>query len=96
MVKKISGSKKLGGRERKQLQSKRLKLKSLHRDVAAERAELMQKPADELPPASASNAARQVRSKLNNTFPVNWQELHLKGPAADDEEPEAGRPEDQG
>lgn len=74
MVKKISGS----GKKGKPLQSKRLKLKRLHRDSAVEREALRDVSADQLPPASSSNAARQARSRLNITFPVDWQALHLR------------------
>ena len=77
MVKKITGG---DGKpaKGKQLQAKRLKLKHLHKHVAGERDELSGLPADELPAASASNAARQARSKLENTFPVDWFELHTE------------------
>ncbi len=80
MVKKISGQKRVGGdgQGRTELQSKRLKLKKLHRHSAEDRAAFQGVPAEQLPPASASNAARQARSRANNTFPVDWQELHLK------------------
>ena len=81
MVKKISGGKKLSaqGQDRKKLHAKRLRLKHLHRDADGERAALRDLPASELPPASSSNAARQARSRLNITHPVDWQALHLKG-----------------
>lgn len=84
MIKKISGhgrsqgSPGNGDKERKQLHGKRVKLKSLHKDVVADRTELQGKSPDQLPPASSSNAARQARSRLNMTFPVDWQSLHLK------------------
>lgn len=71
----------------KQLQQKRLKLKSLHRKMGESRADLSGLAPDQLPPASSSNAARQVRSRLNISFPVNWQELHAKKQTADDEGP---------
>lgn len=94
MVKKISGQKPGSGKgkERKQLHGKRLKLKSLHSNAADERNALKEIPADQLPPASTSNAARQVRSRLNITFPVDWQALHLKKrPEASSDEDEAER-----
>lgn len=78
MVKKITGDK-------KDLKGKRLKLKGLHRDVREEKAELSRLSPDELPPASNSNAARQVRSQLNNTFPVDWHELHKERSKQEDE-----------
>ncbi len=74
MVKKISGQ----SGNPKQLQSKRLKLKKLHKHAAHDRSELEGLPADKLPPASSSNAARQARARLNITFPVSWQDPHLK------------------
>ena len=77
MVKKISGRRQGDDAERKSLQSKRLRLKSLHKSVAEDRAALDELPPDRLPPASSSNAARQARSRLNNTFPIDWQKLHL-------------------
>jgi hypothetical protein len=42
-------------------------------------------PPDQLPPASSGNAARQIRSRLNNTFPVNWLELHKERPEEESE-----------
>ncbi len=79
MVKKInrSGDGAADGTTRKALQSKRLRLKSLHRSVQEDRQTLDELSPDRLPPASSSNAARQARSKLNNTFPVDWQDLHM-------------------
>lgn len=88
MVKKIANSDKstVSGKE---LQKKRLKLKTLHKSVNESRATLKRLPPEELPPASSSNAARQVRSRLNITFPVNWQDLHLnKHPLDRNKEPE--------
>ena len=67
----------------KKLQAKRLRLKRLHRSLSEDRKELQDLPADQLPPASANNAARQARSRLNITFPVNWQELHLRKSGTD-------------
>jgi len=92
MVKKISGKERNRSEERnrKPLHAKRLRLKSLHRDVAGERAELENLRPDELPPASSSNAARQARSRLNITFPVNWQDLHLDKARQDQE---SGQPD---
>lgn len=80
MVKKISGQNRSSGDtgERKQLHAKRLKLKKLHGHVVTDRAALEGLPPDQLPPASVSNAARQARSRMNTTFPVDWQKLHLK------------------
>ena len=82
MVKKISGRKTAVGdaEAKKQLHAKRLKLKGLHQHSTVESNELRGLPADRLPPASSSNAARQARSRLNITFPVDWQELHLRKP----------------
>ncbi len=77
MVKKATGNQE-SKNHRKELHPKRTKLKHLHHNVGQERAELQGLPPDKLPPASSSNAARQVRSRLNMTFPVDWQELHLK------------------
>lgn len=74
MVKKSTDS----GEARKKLRPKGMKLKRLHRDVRQSREELQGLPPDKLPPASTSNAARQARSRLHITFPVDWQELHLK------------------
>jgi hypothetical protein len=72
MVKKATGAD-------KDLHAKRLKLKRLHQKDARSRAELEKLPPEELPPASSSNAARQLRSRMSNTFPVNWAELHREG-----------------
>lgn len=86
MVKKVAGhdrNSSSGGR-RKKLQSRSLKLKKLHKDVAPDRAALQDLPPEQLPPASSSNAARQVRSRLNNTFPVDWQALHMKKAAGEE------------
>lgn len=69
-----------------QLQAKRLKLKSLHGKAGESRADLTGLAPDQLPPASSSNAARQVRSRLNITFPVNWQDLHTRKQTEDDQE----------
>ena len=70
----------------KELHNKRLKRKHLHQHAGkAARAELEGLSPDKLPPASSSNAARQVRSRLNITFPVDWQERHLKKQAEQDE-----------
>ena len=79
MVKKISGRKTAAGdaEAKKQLHARRLRLKSLHQHSTVESNELRGLPADQLPPASSSNAARQARSRLNITFPVDWQKLHL-------------------
>lgn len=80
MVKKISGKNRSPGDsgERKQLHAKRLKLKKLHGNGTTDRTALNGLPSDQLPPASVSNAARQARSRMNITFPVDWQKLHLK------------------
>jgi hypothetical protein len=78
MVKKVTGAE-------KDLHAKRLKLKRLHQKDARSRAELEKLPPEELPPASSSNAARQLRSRMNNTFPVNWLELHKEGEGEGDE-----------
>ena len=80
MVRKVAGHDRnsASGGQRKKLHSKSLKLKKLHRDVASDRDELKDLPPDQLPAASSSNAARQARSRLNNTFPVDWQSLHTK------------------
>ena len=85
MVKKITDEKGQPAKG-KQLQQKRLKLRSLHQKMGESRADLSGLTPDQLPPASSSNAARQVRSRLNISFPVNWQELHKKKQTADDEE----------
>jgi hypothetical protein len=81
MVKKITGD----ASEKKELSPKRLKIKALHRGVRQERAELEKLPPEQLPPASSGNAARQIRSRLNNTFPVNWLELHKERPEEESE-----------
>ncbi len=60
-------------------------MKKLHSKSVTERNDLQNLPPEELPPASSSNAARQVRSRLNITFPVDWQDLHLAKPVHDDE-----------
>lgn len=85
MVKKIAGHNRDRSkeRERKELHPKRLRLKHLHKDVAADRRELQDISPESLPPASSSNAARQARSRLNITFPVNWQDLHTRKSPAD-------------
>lgn len=79
MVRKISrqGPGSGGADEKKSLRPKRLRLKKLHKSLGEEREALKDVDPAELPPASSSNAARQVRSRLNNTFPVDWQKLHL-------------------
>ena len=33
---------------------------------------------DSLPPASSSNAARQQRSRRNDTHPIRWQDADLE------------------
>jgi hypothetical protein len=76
--------KKVTGTNDKELRTKRLKLKSLHKRVGASREELEQLPPSSLPPASSGNAARQVRSRLKNTFPVDWLALHLDRREEDD------------
>ena len=88
MVKKISNRGRSSGNEgeRKSLQAKRLKLKQLHKKVAHDRAALDGTLPENLPPASSSNAARQARSQLDITFPVDWQELHLKKSAQANED----------
>ena len=77
------------GSDGKPLQAKRLKLKRLHKKTGESRADLQGLAPDRLPPASSGNAARQARSRLDITFPVNWaadwQELHTRKPAEDDE-----------
>ncbi len=86
MVKKIAGRDRQHGRDssKKSLHARRLKLKKLHREVAADRSELEGLSPEKLPPASSSNAARQARSRLNITFPVDWQELHTQKSSTDD------------
>jgi hypothetical protein len=65
-----------GSGEGKSLHPRRMRLKHLHQHNGMKRAEMENLSPDQLPPASSSNAARQVRSRLGNTFPVNWVELH--------------------
>ena len=77
----------------KGLHPKRLKLKRLHKHVAHDSSELAGLPAEKLPPASSSNAARQARARLNITFPVDWQDLHLKKKKTD-QGSEEGRKDD--
>ena len=85
MVKKITGAD-------KELHTKRLKLKRLHQKDGRSRAELEKLSPNQLPPASSSNAARQLRSRMSNTFPVNWVELHKEqSEAADEHGPDAPR-----
>jgi hypothetical protein len=75
MVKRIS----YNGRsadEKKSLHRRQMRLKHLHKHNGVKRADLEGLSPDQLPPASSSNAARQVRSQLGNTFPVNWVALH--------------------
>ena len=81
MVKKITSDK----GDKKDLKSKQLRRRELHRNVREERAELEKLPPDQLPPASSGNAARQLRSRMNNTFPVDWHELHKAKPEAEEE-----------
>lgn len=75
MVKRISDN---GGAhdEKKSLHPRRMRLKHLHKHNGVKRADLEKLSPDQLPPASSSNAARQLRSRLANTFPVKWVELH--------------------
>ena len=85
MVKKVTGTD-------KELHTKRLKLKRLHQKDGRSRSELEKLPANQLPPASSSNAARQLRSRMSNTVPVNWLELHNEQPeAAEEHGPDAPR-----
>jgi hypothetical protein len=88
MAKKITGREKhpAKGSADKRLQQKRLKLKTLHGNGGESRSDLAGLAPDKLPPASSSNAARQVRSRLNMTFPVDWQDLHTGEQADDDQE----------
>ena len=83
MVKKVTGV-------TKDLKEKRLKLKRLHKKDGRSRAELEKLAPNQLPPASSSNAARQVRSRLHNTFPVNWHELHRDIPDGGNEKESSG------
>lgn len=85
MVKKITDHKGQPAKG-KELQEKRLKLKSLHRKVGESRADLQDLAPDKLPPASSGNAARQLRSRLDITFPVNWQDLHTKKQTEEEQE----------